>query len=221
MDEYAGKVLHKGIAIGRIHFLKQRTSEPAEKSISDPEAEKARFEEAKVQAASELDELRQQAAAAAGESNAGIFRAQSVMLSDEEFSRSVLDTIEGEKVNAEYAVSVCADHYAEVLRGIQDEYIRQRASDLLDVSGRIIRILSGQGGGLSVAGPSIITAFDLLPSDTMMLNRKLILAFLTSQGSPLSHAAILARGMDIPALSGIPVSESWDGHRAVVDAERE
>ncbi len=220
MDEYAGKILHRGIAIGRIHFLKSVSAEPAVRTIADPEAEIARFENAKLQAASELDELKRQAAEAAGENIAGIFAAQSVMLSDEEFVQSVLDMIRSEKVNTEHAVSVCADRYAGILRGVEDEYIRQRVSDLLDVANRIIRILSGQNNGLTVSGPAVITAFDLLPSDTLMLNRRFILAFVTSEGSPLSHAAILARGMDIPALSGIPVSESWDGHRVVVDADR-
>lgn len=223
MDEYAGKVLHRGIAIGKIHFLQDQTKDGRisadMKQAEDPVLEDERFMAAKAQAALELDELKKQAAGAAGAKNGEIFGAHMVMLNDEDFITSVRDMIRKKGVKAEYAVEASADHYAGLLKQMKDEYIRQRASDLLDVAARLRRILSGEKRTVSVSGPAIITAGDLLPSDTMILGRRSVLAFLTREGSPLSHTAILARGMDIPALCGIPVSPSWDGHRAIVDAE--
>ena len=174
---------------------------------------------ARETAEKELMCLKQQAEDVVGTENAAIFGAQAQLLSDSELSRGILDLIRSEKANAEYAVFTTARKYTDLFSAMGSDYFSARSADLLDVIQRLIRILKGAGTGRKLAEPSLITAMDLLPSDTLQLDRRLVLAFITLEGSPLSHAAILARGLDIPAVSGIPVREEWDGHPAIVDAE--
>lgn len=218
MQEYIGKILHGGIAIGKIHMMGRETVSPVRTLVADPEAEVSRFSGALDTAALQLSQLAKEAVTSVGEANAEILNAQTVMLSDEEFVSSVEEMIRRDHVDAGYAVAKCTENYSALLRGADDAYIRERVADLTDVSKRLTRILSGRDDTAAIKEPSIIMSLDLLPSETLQLDRHLILAFLTYEGSPLSHTAILAKGMDIPALSGIPVSRSWDGHRAVVDA---
>ncbi len=219
MEIYRGKVLHSGIAAGKIHILERGLHVEKKKAVADVEAEVNRYLSARETAEKELMCLKQQAEDVVGTENAAIFGAQAQLLSDSELSRGILDLIRSEKANAEYAVFTTARKYTDLFSAMGSDYFSARSADLLDVIQRLIRILKGAGTGRKLAEPSLITAMDLLPSDTLQLDRRLVLAFITLEGSPLSHAAILARGLDIPAVSGIPVREEWDGHPAIVDAE--
>lgn len=218
MEIYTGKVLHSGIAVGKIRFLGSPDKAPDHQTTEDAEAEKKRLREAVDTARSQLSDLCRLSAGKAGKENAAIFEAQQLLLRDSSYSGRILDLIDRQHASAEYAVYLAGDYFAEMFRRMEDEVMSSRAADIRDISRRLIHILTGQTLPAGADGPAIIVALDLLPSETMQISRKSILAFVTLQGSPLSHTAILARGMDIPALSGIPVDPSWDGHRAVVDA---
>lgn len=219
MKEYKGKTLHRGIAIGRIHVVGSRRQSVERKTTADPAGEVKHFLEAKAKAKTELIQLRNQAASRIGPEEAAIFEAQAQILDDPELISSITSMIENEKVCADYAVYSCVEQYRILFSRMENEYFSARSLDLLDLSRLLIRILSGVSSDLVVNSPCIIMAEDLLPSQTLQLDRRFLLAFVTREGSPLSHTAILARGLDIPALCRIPVDNSWDGHMAAVNGE--
>ena len=143
-----------------------------------------------------------------------------MMLEDDDFTDSVNNIITTQQVNAEYAVGVTADNFANMFSAMDDEYMRGRAADVKDISERLISILKGgRQGQVNVDEPVIILADDLAPSETVQMDKDKILSFVTVHGSVNSHTAILARTMGIPALvdTGLTLTESLDGMEAIVD----
>ena len=220
MKVWNGKSVCKGIAMGPVVVMKKKDFSVTKIKVSDPEAEISRVTAAVDQAKSQLQELYEKALREVGESSAMIFMVHQMLLEDETFLDAVYTGIRSEQVNAEYAVSETGNQLAEMFAGMDDDYMKERAADLKDISDRLVRILTGcERPDFRITEPSILLADDLAPSETMQMDQAKILAIVTVRGSENSHTAILARTMNIPALVGVPVDldEFQDGMTAIVD----
>ena len=157
-----------------------------------------------------------------GEANAAIFEIHQMMLEDDDYNESVENIIRMQQVNAEYAVASTGDNFAQMFSAMDDDYMRARSADVKDISERVLSVLGGRATGIAASGePVIIVADDLAPSETVQLNKDLVLSFVTVHGSVNSHTAILARTMSIPALIGtaIPLTDDIDGKVGIVDGK--
>ena len=221
MQVYSGKSVFRGIAIGKISVYRKNEQQVKRVRTEDTKGELARYEAAKAAAIEQLQELYQKALKEVGEANAAIFEIHQMMLDDGDYNESVENIIETQKVNAEYAVAVTGDNFAQMFRAMDDDYMRERAADVKDISERVLSILNGGQKGKGVTDePVIIVADDLAPSETVQLEKDMVLSFVTVHGSVNSHTAILARTMAIPALIGteeLPLDNTVDGKLAVVD----
>ena len=221
MQVYSGKSVFRGIAIGKISVYRKNEQQVKRVRTEDTKGELARYEVAKAAAVEQLQELYQKALKEVGEANAAIFEIHQMMLDDGDYNESVENIIETQKVNAEYAVAVTGDNFAQMFRAMDDDYMRERAADVKDISERVLSILNGGQKGKGVTDePVIIVADDLAPSETVQLEKDMVLSFVTVHGSVNSHTAILARTMAIPALIGteeLPLDDTVDGKLAVVD----
>ena len=221
MQVYSGKSVFGGIAIGKISVYKKNEQQVKRVRTEDTKGELARYEAAKAAAVEQLQELYQKALKEVGEANAAIFEIHQMMLDDGDYNESVENIIETQKVNAEYAVAVTGDNFAQMFRAMDDDYMRERAADVKDISERVLSVLhGGQKRKVVTDEPVIIVADDLAPSETVQLEKDMVLSFVTVHGSANSHTAILARTMAIPALIGteeLPLDNTVDGKLAVVD----
>ena len=221
MQIYSGKSVFRGIAIGKISVYRKNEQQVKRVRTEDTKGELARYEAAKAAAVEQLQELYQKALKEVGEANAAIFEIHQMMLDDGDYNESVENIIETQKVNAEYAVAVTGDNFAQMFRAMDDDYMRERAADVKDISERVLLVLNGgQKGKVVTDEPVIIVADDLAPSETVQLEKDMVLSFVTVHGSVNSHTAILARTMAIPALIGteeLPLDDTVDGKLAVVD----
>ncbi len=213
-----GKSVYSGVAIGRLAIYHKADNQVKREKISDVEAELARFEEARNTAKEQLAGLYEKALKEVGEVNAAIFEVHQMMLDDLDYVESVTNMIQSQEVNAEYAVATTGDTLSEVFASMDDDYMRERAADVKDISNRVIAVLQGNGaGGLNAEEPVILLADDLAPSETVQLDKSKVLSFVTRHGSTNSHTAILARTMNIPALIGIDYPEDAEGKMGIVD----
>ena len=220
MQSFLGKPVYKGIAMGPVVVLKHDDFQVKRKKAEDTEAEITRLEQAKEQAEKQLQVLHDKAVKEVGEDSAAIFEVHQMMLEDEDYLDAIYNMIQTEGVNAEYAVAVTGDNFAEMFASMEDDYMKARAADVKDISNRLLKNLVGEGEiDFRSMEPSIIVAEDLSPSETVQMDKEKILAFVTVHGSTNSHTAILARMMNIPALIGVPLNleEIHTGMKAVVD----
>ncbi len=212
----------KGMAHGRLFFRPAAGEKSAEASNRNSslgtDAERQRFEDARRAASGDISELERRAAETAGEEHAAIFEIHGMLLDDEDFTAAVLEGISS-GLTAEAAVDGAGERLASVFEGMEDEYLRARAADMRDVARRVHDRLTGRSGGNAPTSPAIIVAPDLSPSETVSLDPKLVLGFVTFGGSRSSHTAILARQMGIPAvvMTG-PIPYGYDGCDAMLDA---
>lgn len=215
-----GKGVFGGIAIGRISFYKRREQQIKRCHVEDTAREIQRFEAAKETAVEQLQALYEKALREVGEANAAIFEIHQMMLADLDYCESITHIITTQNVNAEYAVGVTADNFAQMFASMEDTYMRARAADVKDVSERLLKILEGATEEeLAADEPVIIAASDLVPSETVQLDKNKVLGFVTCKGSANSHTAILARTMNIPAIVSVGdgLTEEYDGALAAVD----
>ena len=222
MEVYQGKSVFGGIAIGRISVHKKDEQQVKRVRIEDPEQEILRYRQAKQTAMEQLPGLYQKALKEVGEANAAIFEIHQMMLEDDDYNESVENIIRMQQVNAEYAVASTGDNFAQMFSAMDDDYMRARSADVKDISERVLSVLGGRATGIAASGePVIIVADDLAPSETVQLNKDLVLSFVTVHGSVNSHTAILARTMSIPALIGtaIPLTDDIDGKVGIVDGK--
>lgn len=224
-----GNAASRGIAFGRIAFLQRNAPASTRSTVEDAEAEVERFEQARIQAISQLSALYEATVEKLGEQNAVVFQIHQMMLDDPDYVDAIRDTIREEKVNAEYAVQTTGERFADMFRKMEDnEYMQGRASDVIDVSHRLTGLLSSHEHGLSTktvyhysdnAEPIILATDDLAPSETVQLDQNLVHAILTTEGSSRSHTVIFARTLGLPAVINIGsrLSPELEGKMAIVD----
>lgn len=220
MMKFLGKPVYNGVVMGNVVVLRDSQDQVHRHRIEDVESEVARVQTAIQKTAEQLTELYEKAQKEGGESSAAIVEVQQMMLEDEDYLDAIFNIVRTESVNGEYAVSVTGDNFAKMFADMDDEYMRGRAADVKDISGRLTRNLSGQDDtDFACMEPSIIVADDLSPSQTVQMDKEKILAFVTVHGSTNSHTAILARMMNIPALIGVSMdlNEIRTGMKAIVD----
>lgn len=215
-----GKSVFGGVSIGKIMFYKRNEKVIKRTHVDDVDAEWKRFCDAKDTAVSQLKELYDKAIEDVGEANAMIFEIHQMMLEDLDYLESIENIIRTQEVNAEFAVATTADNFAQMFAAMDDAYMQGRATDVKDVSERVLDILCGVSGGMKeMTEPCIIAADDLAPSETVQLDKSKVLGFATMYGSSNSHTAILARTMNIPAVIGLgeDLLTKYDGKMAVID----
>ena len=215
-----GKSVFGGVAIGKIQFYKRNEITIKRTRVEDVEAEVERFQNAKAKTLELLKGLYEKALEDVGEANAMIFEAHQLMLEDPDYVESIENIIRTQDVNAEYAIGATADNFAAIFEAMDDAYMQGRAADVRDVSERLLQALSSQNETVMVMDePVIIAADDLVPSETVQLDKEKVLSFVTMYGSANSHTAILARTMNIPAVIGLgeALKEEYDGKIAIVD----
>ena len=220
MNVYQGKSVFGGIAIGHLCVYQKGEQQVTRQKIEDVEAEVKRFQVAREAAQAQLGELYDKAVKEVGEANAAIFEMHQMLLEDEDYQDSVENIIRTQQVNAEYATAVTSDHFSSMFAEMDDDYMKERAADIRDISERVIANLNGENKRKVVTDePVIILANDLAPSETVQLEKDKVLSFVTVHGSVNSHTAILARTMGIPALvsTEMELTQDLDGKLAVVD----
>lgn len=222
MEQIFGKGVSKGVAAGPISFYRRASGVIPRHEVSDTAAELERFRAARETAKEQLAKLYDKALAEAGEDAAMLFEAHQMMLEDLDFVESIEGMIENDRVNAEAAVSDTGAQFAEMFAAMDDSYMQARAADIRDISARVIGILTGEGeSGIVSDVPCIVAADDLAPSETVQLDKALILGFITAGGSANSHTAILARTMGIPAIisAGDALQPEMEGKYAIIDGQ--
>lgn len=211
-----GKSVFGGIAIGRLSVYGKKENQVKRTKVADVEAELGRFTQAKETAKSQLAEFYEKALKEVGEVNAMIFEVHQMMLDDLDYVESITNMIRSQEVNAEFAVATTGDNFSQMFAAMEDEYMRERAADVKDISNRVISILQGaENAGQTGDEPVILLADDLAPSETVQLDKSKVLSFVTRHGSTNSHTAILARTMNIPALIGVDFPEGEDGQTSL------
>lgn len=222
MEQIFGKGVSKGVAAGPISFYRRASGVIPRHEVSDTAAELERFRAARETAKEQLAKLYDKALAEAGEDAAMLFEAHQMMLDDLDFVESIEGMIENDRVNAEAAVSDTGVQFAAMFAAMDDSYMQARAADIRDISARVIGILTGEGeSGIVSDVPCIVAADDLAPSETVQLDKALILGFITAGGSANSHTAILARTMGIPAIigAGDALQPEMEGKYAIIDGQ--
>lgn len=220
MEIFTGNGVNGGIAIGQLTVFRKDPINIEENHIEDAQQEIRRFETALNKVSDHLQNLYEKAVTEVGEEAARIFEAHRMMITDIEFVKSVTDIIRNQKINTEAAVHKTAQNFRNLFAAIDDDYMKARAADIMDVADKLLDFLNGNGeGNINISHPGILAADDLVPSETIQLDRSKILGFVTRQGSSNSHTAILARTMDIPAIVGIKMelNSEYEGKPAVMD----
>lgn len=216
-----GIAASKGYAIGRVFIKADKKVEIIEKTISNIEEEKARFERAIEVSRDQLTKIKEKAEKDLGADKAAVFESHLMLLDDPEFAGQAKATIEDKKINAEKALSDVIENFMTIFAGIEDEYIKERVADIKDVGDRILNNLAGNGSGDlgDIEKGTIIVAHDLTPSDTAQLDKDKVVAFLTNIGGRTSHSAIMARTLEIPAIVGLQdiVTSVQNGDTVIVD----
>ena len=215
-----GKGVSAGIGMGPLYFYQRAKTEIKKTIVEDAQAEWLRFKGAQSVAIDQLGELAEKARAEAGDEAAMLFETHQMMAEDLDYEEAIQDLIQNEAYNAEWAVSEVANQFYDMFAAMDDEYMRGRAADVKDVSGRILNVLCGViQGGINSDVPVLLASDDLAPSETIQLDKSKILGFITSFGSSSSHTAILARTMGIPAIVGLgdQLDPIYEGRQVVVD----
>ena len=219
MQVGTGKSVLNGIAIGKLKIYKKKDTTISTTPVTDTGAELLRFEDAQQKAIQQQTALYEKALAEAGEDIAEVFNIHAMMLEDDDFVDAIREIITKQKMCAEYAVKTAGTNQAAVFAAMDDPYLQARSADVMDIAQAMLDILQGTDvDSMQGTEPSILVAEDLAPSETVRLDKSLLLGFVTREGSANSHTAILARSMNIPALIQCKeISDDWDGKMAVID----
>ena len=219
MKVATGTKIVNGIGIGKIHVFKAPVYEIDESVTEDPISELKRFEDARVRVQQAQHSLYEKALQTAGEESAGIFEAHELMLDDDDLIDECKAIITEQNRRAEYAVRQGFDNVAQMFRDMDDPYFQARSADVIDLKNSMLDVLLGNDTGESMGSePFILVAEDLAPSETVKLDKSLLLGLVTREGSSNSHTAILARSMNLPSLIQCKdISDDWDGKDAILD----
>lgn len=211
-------ILH-GIALGKIRIFKHPEYVIDEKTVDDPIPELNRFEQARLKVQAQQQVLYDRAVAAAGEESAAIFQFHADMLDDDDLLDACKTIMVEQHHTAEYAARQGFDNVAQMFKEMEDPYFQARSADVIDVGNSVIEVLLGlDTDSLQGTEPSILVAEDLAPSETVKLDKSLLLGMITREGSSNSHTAILARSMNLPTLIQCKdISDDWDGKFAILD----
>ena len=220
MVSLKGTGVFQDIVVGRLVFNEREPFQIQKEAVQDAGEEMLRYLRAKEQALLQVQALHELAKREVSSENAAIFQAHHMMLEDQDFNNYVLDIIRNQQANAEYAVQQTARSFYEVFSALPDPYLQQRAADILDVSHRLISILTyGKVEHFEPSEPSILASEELVPSEVIQIPREKVLAFVTRSGSETSHAAIITKDRNIPYLLGVgeQLHRQLQGHVAAVD----
>jgi phosphotransferase system enzyme I (PtsI) len=219
MQVATGKSILNGIAIGKLKVYKPASRVISSALFEDSDAELARFEAAQEKAIEQQNTLYEKALREAGEEIAEVFNIHAMMLEDDDFVDAIREIVTSQKKCAEYAVKTAGDNQAAVFSAMDDPYLQARSADIIDIEHALLDILQGTDpASMQGTEPCILVANDLAPSETVRLDKSLLLGFIIREGSTNSHTAILARSMNIPALIQCrEIDESWDGQVGILD----
>lgn len=217
MKVYKGKTVSTGIVIGKVFFWEKQNFEIEETKTENPKQELVRFGNARESALKELEEIYQKTEESAGEKEAEIFSVHMLLLNDEDYVQMIENSITEQKNTAEYAVTLAEEHFMGMFRQMDNDYMKERADDIRDISERVLSHLQNRQQMAELEEPVILAAEELTPGDTVLFDRSKILGFVTKKGSENSHTAILARSMNIPAVTQIQAEKDWDGRWMILD----
>lgn len=217
MDIYKGTVAFSGIAIGKILYYHKSEYQIRQYEITDIKAEMEFFRQSRTKVIDQLKELYEKNCSVQG-SRAEIFLKQKNLLEGKSFQRAIESIIQNEKVNAAYAVMTTRDEIISTFRNLEEPAIKERLDNIREISERLIGILGGISPRIDLGEePVIVVTESITPTELMEMDKEKILAIVTHHGSDISHAAILAKTMNIPALVEIDTDTEWDGQLAIVD----
>ncbi len=222
MIELKGKGVSNGVTHGPLYFYKRADDTIVKCVVDDLEAEKKRVREAQDKSIEQLNALADQCREESGEESAMLFETHAMFVEDDDYVDCINSALEEEQCNAEYAVQKAGEEFSAMLAAMDDDYMKERAADIKDVTRRILNNLMGiTEGGIDSDVPVVLAADDLAPSETLQLDKTKILGFMTQGGSGNSHTAILARTMGIPAICGLgdELKEDYEGMDAYMDGE--
>lgn len=217
-----GKGVSKGVVKGVLHFFRRQEAKVAKDAAAGRADEMARLRQAQEKSVAQLEALAEHCRREAGEESALLFETHAMFVEDEDYVACIHETMAREQCSAEYAVQAAGERFAAMFAAMDDAYMQARAADIRDVSRRILGNLTGMGEWeIDSDEPVIVAADDLAPSETVLLDKRKILGFITRGGSGNSHTAILARMMGIPAVCGLgdALREEYEGRLAYVDGE--
>ncbi|MCD6355822.1 MAG: phosphoenolpyruvate--protein phosphotransferase [Anaerolineaceae bacterium] len=224
MKRITGISASRGICIGPVfQFVRQELNIEKKENVN-PKIELERLQNALSTAKDQIEKIYQKALKESSDADAEIFQAHEMILDDPELQDEVKKKIKSEGKSAEQAMRETGQEFFDKMAAMNDEYFAARATDIMDVQNRVLRILLGiaESPTEALKKPSVIVANDLTPSDTVMLDKSLVIGFCTARGSATSHTAILARGLGIPAVSGAgeEVLKQKDGTEVILDGTR-
>lgn len=212
-----------GMAMANIYTIDENIPKAEKRYIEDSGKEYRRFLDARAAAADQLRNLMEAAVDALGKENAEIFNYQLLMLEDADFLDKIKDTVEREKVNAEYALDIVSKEYIEILKSIDNDYLRERTADIEDMSKRVAFALNGKELATlsSIGGDAIIAAEDLTPSQTAGIDKERVKGIVLEKGGRSSHSVIIARSLGIPCIVGIAdlLANVTPGESAIINGD--
>lgn len=222
MLEFKGTAISTGYAIGKILYLNNSKKNIPQYTVTNTETEMERFYEARNIALNQLSALNDRARESIGSKNALIFQFHQMLLNDNSFKNFIENIVLNEHMNCEYAVKKTSEHFFEMFINLDDEYMKERSDDILDLSNKLLSILMSDNSNnkVNITEPLIIAAKELYPSDTLSFKKENILGIITALGSFTSHASIISRIMGIPSVSNTgAILERLNGRNAIVDGE--
>lgn len=219
MEKITGKSISGMVTIGPLRVFRHKEFSVEESKVDRPETEVARFDSARNTASAKMNQFYQEAVSHVGLDNASIFKVYQQMLTESEFVDAVRSMIRSQSINAESAISQAEKNFTQIYSSGTDVYMQAHVADVQEIARILLRTLHQKKAMFAGDEPCILYADDLTPSETIQMDPKKILGFVTKEGTPTSHTAILARALGVPAIvaTGTEVDDSFDGKTAVID----
>lgn len=219
MEKITGKSISGMVTIGPLRVFRHKEFSVEESKVDRPETEVARFDSARNTASAKMNQFYQEAVSHVGLDNASIFKVYQQMLTESEFVDAVRSMIRSQSINAESAISQAEKNFTQIYSSETDVYMQAHVADVQEIARILLRTLHQKKAMFAGDEPCILYADDLTPSETIQMDTKKILGFVTKEGTPTSHTAILARALGVPAIvaTGTEVDDSFDGKTAVID----
>ncbi len=219
MEKITGKSISGMVTIGPLRVFRHKEFAVDTAKVERPETEVARFDSARNAAAAKMNQFYQEAVSHVGLDNASIFKVYQQMLTDSEFVDSIRSMIRSQSINAESAISQAEKNFTQIYSAGADVYMQAHIADMQEIARILLRTMHQKKAMFTGDEPCILYADDLTPSETIQMDTKKILGFVTKEGTPTSHTAILARALGVPAIvaTGTEVDDSFDGKTAVID----